>query len=895
MDFGSSVSKVAWRPGYESCLATCAGAGNDYKIHVWDGDRPFLPLRSFKAGLPRERRGAKPAAGASPEEETDTSAAALTAEVDGASGHTDDVTGLLWLDEGRLVSASKDGTVRIHELAQSYRPYCGISTVAIAWSPLGEIAKAGAPIVRDWKPKRDHASKEQKKKEKRKKDQERRGKQDQDDLALAAGGSRQEREAAAAKQDSGRDSASGRWRRGFQQMQSGFTGGAVPSAAGSAPAPLAIAPLGIATRDRSANDEVVSPAGSDGDSRRSDSRSPRHRREGAPPLDPATTAVEWAAIRDLGDVLTSPAPALPDGSWAEEPYGLGYNPALFEHLAKEYTMTPIFKSAPRSSGRGGTQIRTSSGQGSTSGTPRAASQTAGSPRGTPRAAAGKGGTPRAGGGGTGWTPPPSPTRGAGNAGSAQAAVAAGMADTASVQMIVLSLGRIDKQVERSLGLTANTSTASPSTKSQLSASLVAVSTETEQRAAECLRLGDIAVRDEDELEKAVRWYIGGLAALCSAVANSGGGGGSTAGKLLTPSTGNSPVVDVLRARLDGRLSWARRRHRRGVAEAVRLNAAVAGGAGQAELANCWQMLQALVTPPTAPRGDGLDEDDEKEDESSMHRNHSASLDRDNIAEQIDRAGLLDGVFGATVERLASWFATRRGEADVQSAVTLLLLVGRPYMWEAVTAIHDLWPPHNPAEDDKAGGPPHPSSFQRLGSSSREKTAEAWTGRSFSARKEKDNASQQQKQAGRALIWCHAYVEILQRHKLDTLAIRVGHLSQCTAIQKVNQDRVVFQAASKCLKCKAQMPQAPGSQAGEAGSHCNSPACTKDFKLGFVNARCGVCRLPVRGPWVWCQGCGHGGHLHCYEGWFGDGTPQPPQRRLCPTGCNHLCNMVLDEQ
>ena len=53
--------------------------GNDYQLHVWDGGRPSLPFRTFH-------------------------------------GHSDDVTSLLWLEENRLVSSSKDGTVRLHRV-----------------------------------------------------------------------------------------------------------------------------------------------------------------------------------------------------------------------------------------------------------------------------------------------------------------------------------------------------------------------------------------------------------------------------------------------------------------------------------------------------------------------------------------------------------------------------------------------------------------------------------------------------------------------------------------------------------------------------------------------------------------------------------------------------------
>lgn len=41
--------------------------------------------------------------------------------------------------------------------------------------------------------------------------------------------------------------------------------------------------------------------------------------------------------------------------------------------------------------------------------------------------------------------------------------------------------------------------------------------------------------------------------------------------------------------------------------------------------------------------------------------------------------------------------------------------------------------------------------------------------------------------------------------------------------------------------------------------------------------------PVKGLMIWCQGCGHGGHLLHMAEWFSDNT-------LCPAGCLHACNL-----
>lgn len=46
--------------------------------------------------------------------------------------------------------------------------------------------------------------------------------------------------------------------------------------------------------------------------------------------------------------------------------------------------------------------------------------------------------------------------------------------------------------------------------------------------------------------------------------------------------------------------------------------------------------------------------------------------------------------------------------------------------------------------------------------------------------------------------------------------------------------------------------------------------------------CTVCGEEVRGLWVGCQVCGHGGHLNHIRAWFAEGNTR------CPGGCGHVC-------
>lgn len=45
--------------------------------------------------------------------------------------------------------------------------------------------------------------------------------------------------------------------------------------------------------------------------------------------------------------------------------------------------------------------------------------------------------------------------------------------------------------------------------------------------------------------------------------------------------------------------------------------------------------------------------------------------------------------------------------------------------------------------------------------------------------------------------------------------------------------------------------------------------------------CAVCHHVVKGLFVWCQGCSHGGHLQHIMKWL-EGSSH------CPAGCGHLC-------
>lgn len=108
------------------------------------------------------------------------------------------------------------------------------------------------------------------------------------------------------------------------------------------------------------------------------------------------------------------------------------------------------------------------------------------------------------------------------------------------------------------------------------------------------------------------------------------------------------------------------------------------------------------------------------------------------------------------------------------------------------------------------------------------------------------------------LWISGYLELLWKLQLWSVATRVIQLAPYESIRCLNQVGVHVQ----CGSC--------GRPAGHWCRRCRN-----------VNGACAVCRRPVRGLMLWCQGCAHGGHLTHISEWFS-------RYRLCPTGCGHRC-------
>ncbi|GAU97749.1 hypothetical protein RvY_08990-2 [Ramazzottius varieornatus] len=110
-----------------------------------------------------------------------------------------------------------------------------------------------------------------------------------------------------------------------------------------------------------------------------------------------------------------------------------------------------------------------------------------------------------------------------------------------------------------------------------------------------------------------------------------------------------------------------------------------------------------------------------------------------------------------------------------------------------------------------------------------------------------------------------YIDLLTRFQLYTVANEVIKLSQVSAVSELNQQSTTIHTS--CNMCAKHL-------------HSNGWYCTSCRKL--TNC-CSICQLPVRGLYVWCQGCSHGGHLDHVLEWM-------KKSSQCPTGCGHFLLM-----
>uniref|UniRef100_T1J8H5 GATOR2 complex protein WDR24 n=1 Tax=Strigamia maritima TaxID=126957 RepID=T1J8H5_STRMM len=114
-------------------------------------------------------------------------------------------------------------------------------------------------------------------------------------------------------------------------------------------------------------------------------------------------------------------------------------------------------------------------------------------------------------------------------------------------------------------------------------------------------------------------------------------------------------------------------------------------------------------------------------------------------------------------------------------------------------------------------------------------------------------------------WYQVYLDLLARFKLYTTANQIIKLSPLKSISSMNQQSTSIHTNCIC-----------GHPLGRLEWFCDR--CKSGSNV------CAVCHQLVKGLYVWCQGCSHGGHLHHWRTWL-------EKNRWCPAGCGHCCEYV----
>lgn len=119
----------------------------------------------------------------------------------------------------------------------------------------------------------------------------------------------------------------------------------------------------------------------------------------------------------------------------------------------------------------------------------------------------------------------------------------------------------------------------------------------------------------------------------------------------------------------------------------------------------------------------------------------------------------------------------------------------------------------------------------------------------------------------------SYIEILQRFQLFIESTAIINNTEFESIRNINQKSTSFYTS--CARCFKPIL----TSKNQKGYWC----CDR---CGQMLPPCSICKLPVKGVFVTCNICGHGGHIKHLKEWF-------KRNRECPTGCGHICVFDCD--
>ncbi|KAH8855075.1 GATOR complex protein WDR24 [Schistosoma japonicum] len=114
---------------------------------------------------------------------------------------------------------------------------------------------------------------------------------------------------------------------------------------------------------------------------------------------------------------------------------------------------------------------------------------------------------------------------------------------------------------------------------------------------------------------------------------------------------------------------------------------------------------------------------------------------------------------------------------------------------------------------------------------------------------------------------------------NSFAFRLSNMSSALSpgVAALNQASTTL--SIRCGLCTKPLCASESTQqlTGHTGWACSRHATSFDP----ATITCALCHLVVRGLFVCCRGCSHGGHLEHMQAWL-------TKRSECPTGCGHRC-------
>ncbi|KAJ2771193.1 SEA (Seh1-associated) complex subunit [Coemansia nantahalensis] len=120
-------------------------------------------------------------------------------------------------------------------------------------------------------------------------------------------------------------------------------------------------------------------------------------------------------------------------------------------------------------------------------------------------------------------------------------------------------------------------------------------------------------------------------------------------------------------------------------------------------------------------------------------------------------------------------------------------------------------------------------------------------------------------------WFIDYIDQLDQHQEHAVATDIILACPFPDVPDQLNDRVTI--ALSCIICGVKLDCHP-----DAGfAWCN--------ECKHAANSCVVCQMPVQGRYIWCKGCGHGGHAEHIREWF-----EELGQRSCPSGCGHSCQL-----